>query len=190
MSVLFLTACADGSDNTGRTMFIEHHKSSCQGVGYQTCLLTRESELSPWSYFYDEIEGFDYEWGFRYELRVLVTDVPNPPADASSLAYSLLEVVSKESVDADTAFEFPLFPFDGFSQRLSDTEFSLGHENSFTCDVSTCNTVDSLLTQELAMLLEFFHANEQSGPLRLQRVNCSDTPLQFYDSCLQRGVGS
>ena len=184
VSVLFLAACTNGGSSMERKMFIEHYKSSCQGVAYQTCLLTRESELSPWDYFYDGIEGFEYEWGYRYELRVLVVEVPDPPADASSLAYSLLEVLRKERVDVDTPFEFPLLPFDEFSQRLSDTEFSLGYENSFTCDLSTCDTVESLLTQQSGMVLEFIHANERSGPLRLQGVKCSDASLQFFESCL------
>jgi hypothetical protein len=52
-----------------------------------------------WNYFYDQIEGFAYEEGFIYTLKVRITRVANPPADASDRKYTLLEVHSKERVN-------------------------------------------------------------------------------------------
>lgn len=45
--------------------------------------------------FYNLIHGFTYEHGYDYVLRVNVTEIPNPPADAPSLRYDLEEVLSK-----------------------------------------------------------------------------------------------
>lgn len=183
--LLLLSACSSVPGNgVEDRILIQHHKVGCQGEGYQTCLLTRDSDRDSWSYFYDHIEGFEFEWGYQYELRVLVTEVVDPPADASSLAYSLVELVRKVKVDVDSSFEFNLFPGQGFVERVSTTEFQLGQEVSFNCDVSTCDTVASLLTQEMAMVLKFQHADDTSGRLRLQEIRCSDTPIQFYQSCL------
>lgn len=185
ISALSLAACAGGGsgESRERTLFIDHYKVSCHGVVYQTCLLTRESEQSPYTYFYDGIKDLDFEWGYRYQIRVRVDDIVDPPADGSTLAYSLLEVIEKQAVDPDTLFQFALLPIDGFSRRLSETEFELAYEKRFDCDVSTCDSVDSLLTQDMAVLLEFRHALETSGPLRLQRVLCSDVASQFVETC-------
>ena len=67
----------------------------CIGIGPQECLQVREQSDAPWQLFYGHIEGFAYEPGFRYVLRVAVSPVPDPPADGSSLAYRLLRVVSR-----------------------------------------------------------------------------------------------
>jgi heat shock protein HslJ len=58
---------------------------------------------SNYTLFHDQIEGFDFEPGYEYELLVLVEPVENPPADASSLKYTLVEEVSKTPVTADSA---------------------------------------------------------------------------------------
>ena len=42
-----------------------------------------------------EIEGFDYVEGFTYKLKVKIVKISNPPADASSVKYVLVEVLSK-----------------------------------------------------------------------------------------------
>jgi hypothetical protein len=42
-----------------------------------------------------EIQGFEYEEGFEYVLKVNQKHVENPPADGSSIEYVLIEVLSK-----------------------------------------------------------------------------------------------
>ena len=59
------------------------------------CLQVRERPDAPWHLFYDVIEGFTYEPGYQYALRVAVRVVPNPPADGSSVAYRLLAILTK-----------------------------------------------------------------------------------------------
>ena len=44
----------------------------------------------------DRIEGFKYEKGFEYELKVKKIKVLNPPQDSSIYTYSLIEVLSKK----------------------------------------------------------------------------------------------
>jgi hypothetical protein len=61
----------------------------CTGVGPQQCMVVNGN------FFYDQIEGFTFEDGFEYELVVSKTEILNPPADGSSVAYELIEVVSK-----------------------------------------------------------------------------------------------
>ena len=65
------------------------------GVGPQLCTLVRGRPDGEWQLFYDGIEDLDYEPGFRYVVMVAVRVVPDPPADASSVAYRLVRLLEK-----------------------------------------------------------------------------------------------
>lgn len=81
------------------TLYINSELVECEGgAGPQQCMQVRRGRDEPWELFYDQIEGFVFEPGFTYELRVETRAVDNPPADASSLRYMLVEVVDKKEV--------------------------------------------------------------------------------------------
>lgn len=64
----------------------------CVGSAPMRCLVV-DGEL-----FYDDIEGFEHEAGYRYRLRLERYDRwqgQAPPADASKYGYRLIEVVEK-----------------------------------------------------------------------------------------------
>jgi hypothetical protein len=90
-------ACSSATGPGERALHLEvaEQRVPCVGVGPQECLQVREQSDASWQLFYSHIEGFAYEPGFRYVLRVAERPVPNPPADGSSLAYRLLRVISK-----------------------------------------------------------------------------------------------
>jgi len=67
----------------------------CVGVGPMKCMQVRRSAQQPWELFYTGIEGFTFEPGYQYRLKVRVTPVENVPADASSLRYTLIEQLEK-----------------------------------------------------------------------------------------------
>ncbi|MDR1340025.1 MAG: substrate-binding domain-containing protein [Prevotellaceae bacterium] len=46
------------------------------------------------------IEGFDYEIGYEYRLKVLKIHLANPPADGSDFVYSLIKILSRTFVDS------------------------------------------------------------------------------------------
>ncbi len=81
-----------------QTMWINSAKADCVGVGPMQCFQIKNSEEEPWSNFYQEIYGFDYEPGYIYKLKVSVTtlDTDKLPADKSSKEYRLVEVLSKD----------------------------------------------------------------------------------------------
>ena len=93
----------DASPDTdaSKTLYVAHFKVDCVGVGPMECMQVRETPDGDWTMFYDRIQGFDYEEGYEYELRVHTEEVANPPADASSLRWILDEVVSKTPVSAE-----------------------------------------------------------------------------------------
>jgi hypothetical protein len=102
--ILAIVACSDGTGDGGPTAGIEkevlvaHFLSDCVGVGPQQCLNVRESAEDDWTLWYGPIEGFEYEAGYDYRLRVRESTVANPPADASSIRWTLLEELEKTPV--------------------------------------------------------------------------------------------
>lgn len=63
------------------------------------CYQVKWSEdQTTWEYFYNEIKGFTYKPGYVYKLLVAIEPIDNPPADASSLHYSLIRVLQKKSI--------------------------------------------------------------------------------------------
>ncbi|MBM4359010.1 MAG: DUF4377 domain-containing protein [Deltaproteobacteria bacterium] len=79
-----------------KTLFVDSKRVPCQGEGVSECLRVRESESAPWDLFYRTIEGFTFEPGFTYELRVVIERVTERPADAPSRRHRMLELVSKK----------------------------------------------------------------------------------------------
>ena len=80
------------------TLEVDSERVPCVGVGPMECLRVRTPGEEEWRLFYDTIRDFEFEPGFRYLLEVERTRRPNPPADASSFQYRLVEIVSREPV--------------------------------------------------------------------------------------------
>lgn len=92
------TDVESGPDSSGEVvrMWVEPELVECTGVAPMECLQVAYSEGGEPQLFYDAIEGFTFTEGTSYVLDVEVTEVADPPADGSSLAYRLVEVVSEE----------------------------------------------------------------------------------------------
>lgn len=88
-------------DGEQLTMFVDAEQVDCVGVAPQKCLRIKFGADEEWQLLYSGIEGFNYEPGFEYELLVNKTEVENPPADASSIRYTLIEEVSKTALRID-----------------------------------------------------------------------------------------
>lgn len=111
LSTSLLAGCsALNTDSTGsaaaepttQTYWVNSLKANCVGVGPMTCLQVQKGEKQvsgDWQMFYAPIQGFDYEQGYLYKLRVKETRLPadKVPADASSIAYELVEVLEKQA---------------------------------------------------------------------------------------------
>jgi hypothetical protein len=102
----FLAACTAGSGIEKR-LYVGPAMVDCVGVAPQQCLLIKENVEDQWQFWYDPIEGFDYEEGFLYELLVEEGTVKNAPADASTITLKLKEIVSQEPVIAKTVYIGP-----------------------------------------------------------------------------------
>lgn len=83
-----------------KILWINSAKLPCSGVGPMSCLQIQEGDEiqeGKWQNFYSNIEGFDYQPGNIYKIKVSIEKLPDPiPADASSLSYKLVEIISQE----------------------------------------------------------------------------------------------
>ena len=93
-TVALLVSCNSPKDTVKMTVASE--KRMAMGVAPMEVLLVKEGDATEWSFFYSNIEGFNYEPGYEYVLDVKKEALENPtPADASSIKYTMVKEVSK-----------------------------------------------------------------------------------------------
>lgn len=99
--VVWFSACLP--TEKGTIYWVNSYKVDCMGVGPMKCMLVQKGEViaeGQWEFFYSKIEGFEYEPGFIYKLKVKEENLENVPADASSIKFTLMEVLEKKQDDA------------------------------------------------------------------------------------------
>lgn len=98
LTVLAILGCSGITDPepTVLVMRVAESRVPCTGAFPQECYLVRTGSDERSALFYDAIEGFGWEPGYRYTLLVERTVVDDPPADASAYRYRLRQVISKE----------------------------------------------------------------------------------------------
>lgn len=85
----------NANTSTKVTMLVAPELADCVGEGPRTCMMIKYDQAEDWQFFYNHIEGFEYEEGYRYTLLVERLEVKDPPQGGSSLKYVLVEVVEK-----------------------------------------------------------------------------------------------
>ncbi len=113
-----------------KRVYIASTLADCEGVAPQQCMKYKENHSDEWTYFYDTIEGFDYQEGYSYELEVVIAQVENPAADASSLKYSLVKILSKEK-DQSIAQQLPVQTKPQDQNTISTIEYQALSRGSF-----------------------------------------------------------
>ena len=56
----------------------------------QPVLLVKANDDTSWRALYGGIEGFEYQPGYEYRLRIKAEQLPDPPQDGSSIRYTCL----------------------------------------------------------------------------------------------------
>ena len=105
--ILFLVGCkVPISGEIEKTIYVGPEIIPCEGEAPQMCLQVKENPLDEYTYFYDQIEGFNFEAGYEYVIRISEETIDSPPAGGSSIRWVLLEVISKTSVSEDQGVGF------------------------------------------------------------------------------------
>ena len=163
---------------------VKNHLVECEGNQVGHCLLIQKEGNEDWVYFYDDIEGFEFEWGSDYELLIQTQTVtPILPID-SNVKYTLLEVLSVEQAATGDAFSYTTRNSQERIVEIAPQQFSLLGETTFVCDEDDCNTLRSAMDQQQATLLYFQHNSNPEVPLLLESVLCADAVQSFTESCL------
>ena len=159
-SFLLAAGCGGGEEEI---MLVDHYRVPCYGVGPRLCSLVSEPGSAEQTYFYNGIDGFSQEWGHRYELRVLVTEIANPPADGSSLNYELVEVISDDVVNE----RFTLSLSSDFVTGDPTTQaFSLLEVRDIACvDTTVCDAIANGVVDGGEVAVELEHSATENEPL-------------------------
>lgn len=83
-------------------IFVKESKAPCTGVAPMECLQIKRANDKDWGNWYGEIAGFHYVPGYRYKLKVKVTQNDNPPADASAIQYTLVRILNRTKTNGAT----------------------------------------------------------------------------------------
>lgn len=124
ISLLLFSAC-DLFLTNEKEIYIDHYLDTATGMSDCLTMRYKESLTNDWWYFYDGIDGFNFEQSYVYKLKVKTRNIPNPPADGSSIEYSLVEVLSKDKVDSSTEFDVKLKSYYSTWIKESSGNYSL-----------------------------------------------------------------
>ena len=94
-----VASCGPAKDEKVDTVTyrINSYRVPCTGVAPMECLQVQREGSEDWELFYSAIEGFQFEPGYLYRIRVREEklDPARVPADASSIKYTLVSVEEK-----------------------------------------------------------------------------------------------
>ncbi len=112
-ALLFLSAC--GVDNpfssvVGDKEHIEiitigPYTERCHDAHFERdCLVKYNEDKGRWGFFYENIQGFDFEPGFIYTLEVRLEDRGTEIQDVGRYAYHLVKLIDKEKAPEDFSY--------------------------------------------------------------------------------------
>jgi heat shock protein HslJ len=84
------------SKTEDRILDVDSQMADCVGVSPRKCLRVRNADDSgktQWELWYAHIDGFEWKPGVEYRVKIHGEPVANPPADASSMRWTLVEVI-------------------------------------------------------------------------------------------------
>ena len=128
------------------TYRIAAHKTPCFGEGPQLCMLIDKGAGQ--GLHYGGIEGFDFAWGIEVEANVRESRVANPPADGSSIRYTLVSVIEESPLAVGTTFVWAYDSFDvrpGWGDPWIDVDSgTLIDGTPFTCaNAEACTAIQT-----------------------------------------------
>ena len=68
------------------------------------CLMEYNEDAGRWGFFYESIQGFDFEPGFIYTLEVRLEDRGTEIQDVGRYAYHLVKVIEKKKAPEDFSY--------------------------------------------------------------------------------------
>ena len=170
---------AGSADERIETLWVGPQLADCVGVAPQKCLQIKRAVDGQVEWFYDSIDGFEHIVGTNYQITVAVSDVENPPADASSLQYRLVEVVQSSVERASEGLDGTSWTLRGFRNGdlfdavPEDIEINLTFDGDSISGSAGCNNFMGSFTVD-GDVLSF-------GPLAGTKMLCPPEVMQQED---------
>ena len=92
--------CACGEEHI-ETLILGPYQVPCVGAFEQDCYLEYNADSGRWEFFYESIQGFNFEPGYFYTLEVRLEDVGTEYQDAGRYDYHLVKVLDKKKAPDD-----------------------------------------------------------------------------------------
>lgn len=126
LSAILCTHFGQGQDFSIDTISIEPYLS-CQNYEHfrRLTLISSDSEA-------EYIDGFHFEWGFTYKLKVEVEKLSPELSDGSRYDFALLEIISKTKAPEATTFKFFIAPHMYYYEIEDEDDFTLKAINDST----------------------------------------------------------
>ncbi len=168
--IVFLVSCKENKDDS----FIRLNHFDGINTGFITtlCPFIQDAEsfgTEEWVSACITIEGFTYERGFLYDLRVEKKYHDAFLADGAQFYYNLKEIVSKEKADDEATFEYRLKLIQGdqiinYVTGDSESGYSILGKAEIECG-NWCDELTSKLESEDQLTGTFKHS--ENGKIRL-----------------------
>ncbi len=168
-----LTGCESEPESFVKEYTVNHHLRPAQGFIPVMSLMVRSGDVSTWNNLFQSIEGFEFDWGYEYQLAVFVTEIDNPPADGSSLRFQLLEEISKTKVPDGTTFEIQLKRASSETNYVTDGTGegpTLLGRIAVDCE-DLCTDLENLLSTDQDVFGVFEHVDNEKIRLIQVRAN-------------------
>lgn len=170
------------SNAQSKTFYINSLAKGCTGVAPMTCLQYKNEPSEDWKLLYQPIEGFTFEEGNLYTLKVKTKKVKNPPADGSSVRYILKKVVSKqrnENMETEMAgsvegkWVIAEIMMDGKLANVSGKAWEMEFRtNENAVGIGICNRMGGGYTLDGSKI--------KFGPMRSTKMMCED--IRYEDA--------
>ncbi|WP_299213916.1 DUF4377 domain-containing protein [uncultured Aquimarina sp.] len=176
---LILSSCSDDDEVFEiTTIRVNHYKTTTNGFffgGLGTVLLIEEGNQigqDNFTHTFNGINGFDYELGFIYDLKVSKTKLANPPEDSSNIRIDLLEIISKMPVSSDTEFNvrLTLNQTDGIFNNWvfvdQDNNYSILNSSIRIDCENLCNELSAKISNQEQLTGVFTHGEDNEYILK------------------------
>ena len=117
LALLFLSACGvedilfplvsdEENEEHIEIITLGPYTQRCHGAFFERdCLMEYNEDSGRWEFFYESIQGFDFEPGFIYTLEVRLEDRGTEIQDVGRYAYHLVKIIEKKKAPDDFSYE-------------------------------------------------------------------------------------
>ncbi len=114
-----------------KKIFIADHYVNCHSVGQADCFQVKDSANGTWTNFFGNIEGFNYEEGYQYELLIEILTIHKTPSDSPIYHYVFNKLIDKNKNQIHDKYKLDDEPWFLIKVKSGEKLKSLKDANAF-----------------------------------------------------------